>query len=290
VTGAEPSALLVQRRRLAGELQRLREAAGLTTYELGDRLGVSQSKVSKIENARVAVSVADVRAWLSAVGASASKSTELAQRAEQALTEAVTWRAALREHDLPAMQQEVALLEQTATSIRVFQPTLVPGLLQTADYARRVYLAAHTAGRPDIAAAVTARLERQAVLYDEEKRFEFVITEAALRWRLGPAKVMVAQLDRIRSVATLPNMAIGIIPLTAEAAVWHSHGFNFFEGPNGDDFVHVETLTTGLNISDSNDVQRYREVFERLKAVAAFEEESQELIGQLVDEFRREAK
>ena len=254
------------------------------------RLGVSQSKVSKIENARVAVSVADARAWLSAVGASADKSAELAQRAEQAVTEAVTWRAALREHDLPAMQQEVALLEQTATAIRVFQPALVPGLLQTADYARRVYLSGHRAERPDIGAAVIARLERQAVLYEEEKRFEFVITEAVLRWRLGPIGVMLSQLDRIRSVATLPNVAVGIIPLVAEAAVWHSHGFNLFEGPDGEDFVHVETLTAGLNISDPNDVQRYREAFDRLKGVAAFEHQSAELIERLIDEFRRQGE
>jgi transcriptional regulator with XRE-family HTH domain len=289
VTETHPSGLLFERRRLAIGLQQLREVAGLTTYQLANRLGVSQSKISKIENARVAVSVRDVEAWARATGASPEKSTELVERAELALTEAVNWRSALRE-GLPVKQRQVGELERAATVVRNFQLAVIPGLLQTADYARRMFLGHHPAGRPDIGAAVAARLERQAILYDETKRFEFIVTEAVLRWRVGHASMMLAQLDRIRSLATLPNVVVGIIPLAAEVPVWHGNAFTLFEFEDNDgdanSMVHVELLTSWTNVSDPNDVGAYREAFQRLRDAAVFDEAAQALLTAIMEDLR----
>jgi transcriptional regulator with XRE-family HTH domain len=288
VTETHPSELLLERRRLATWLQQLREVAGLTTYQLAGRLGVSQSKVSKIENARVAVSVHDVGAWARATGASPERTTELIERAELALTEAVNWRSALRE-GLPVKQRQVGELERAATVVRLFQLAVIPGLLQTADYARRMFLGHHPAGRPDIGAAVAARLERQAILYDETKRFEFIITEAVLRWRVGHVPMMLAQLDRIRSLATLPNVAVGIIPLAAEVPDWHGHAFTLFEFEDDEDanaLVHVELLTSWTNVSDPDDVGAYREAFQRLREAAVFDEAAQALLAAIMDDLR----
>jgi len=292
VTETHTSELLIERRRLATALQQLREAAGLTTYELANQLGVSQSKVSKIENARVAVRDVDiVDAWARATGASPEKTRELVERAELALTEAVNWRSALRE-GLPVKQRQVGELERTATVIRIFQLAVIPGLLQTADYARRMFLGHHPAGRPDIGAAVAARLERQAVLYDETKRFEFIITEAVLRWRVGPIPMMLAQLDRVRSLATLPNVAVGIIPLAVEMPGWHGNAFTLFEFEDDEDensLVHVELLTSWTNVSDPNDVGTYREAFQRLGDAAVFDEAAQALVTAIMDDLRASA-
>jgi Domain of unknown function (DUF5753) len=92
-----------------------------------------------------------------------------------------------------------------------------------------------------------------------------VIAEAALRWRLGPAQMMLAQLDRISSIATLPDIAIGIIPQVAEVAAWHIHGFTILDNQiEGAALVRVETLTAGLLVSDPDAVERYRQAFHLL--------------------------
>jgi hypothetical protein len=86
---------------------------------------------------------------------------------------------------LTERQREIGELEKEATSICVFQPTMVPGLLQIADYARRVMGHGNLSDQADIDAAVQKRLERQTILYDQTKRF-VLLTEIALRWRPGP--------------------------------------------------------------------------------------------------------
>lgn len=277
-----PLALLVERNRLAAELRRLRQAAGLSTYALADLIGVSQSKVFKMETGRTAARPADVEAWARATGSSSGEIGRLVERAERARTEAVAWRGAMGQ-GLPRLQEEVAALEQVATTIRMYHPVLVPGHLMTAEYARRLYVAQYTDDRPDIGAAVAAWMERQTILYDESKRFEFVLTEAALRWSIAPRPVQLAQLDRIRQVLTLPNVNLGILPLGIALPVWHSHGFTIYEDRNddGDPSVHVETLTASLSVSDPADVETYRRTFASLRSAAVVEEAATAIVGQV---------
>jgi transcriptional regulator with XRE-family HTH domain len=266
---ASPGDQLIARRRLADELRRRRLVSGLSTHELARRLGVGQSSISRYENGERAPSVADVRRWGEETGATLEELQGLALDAERALTEAVAWRGVMR-GGLPRKQQEVAALEYVAGVVRIYHPVLVPGLLQTADYARRVFETGWPDGRPDFASAVAARVERQAVLYDTSKRFEFLVTEAALRWRFAPPAVQAAQLDRIRTMATLPNITIGIVPLIADDMPWHSHGFSMYDDriDGGDPLVQVETLTAGVNVSDHADVDEYRQAFARLLRAA----------------------
>lgn len=284
---APPLAILVERHRLATDLQRLRRAAGLSGYELARRLGISQSKVSKIEHAHAAISVAEVEAWGRVTSAKSEQIVRLAERAERALSEAVNWRGAMRE-GLPRLQEEVASLEAVSATVRSYHPVLVPGLLQTAEYARRIYEAGQVEDRPDIAAAVAARIERQAVLYQQAHRFEFVVPEVALRWRIAPPGVYLAQLDRISSVATLPNVEVGILPLTAEIPVWHSHGFTLFEErfDGGDALAHVETLTAGVNVSDAADLDEYRQAFAELRRAALTSHEALSLVAEVMADLR----
>ena len=99
------------------------------------------------------------------------------------------------------LQEDSLQLEASAATILNFQIAGIPGLLQVPEYARRVFAAGHPVGQPDIAAAVAARMNRQAILYDDSKHLEFILTEAAVRWRLGPENLMRAQVDKIIDVS-----------------------------------------------------------------------------------------
>jgi hypothetical protein len=229
-------------------------------------------------------SLADIDSWARVTGASPQRHREVRELAEAAAVETISWSRAAR-RGLPELQQDVRELEATSATIVNYQPTIVPGLLQTAEYARRLVSSGYPGGRPDMSAAITARLDRQAILYDDSKRLEFVIAEAALRWRLGPSQMMLAQLDRIANVATLPNVTVGIIPQMTEIAVWHIHGFAILDDrSDGPAVVRVETLTTGLSISDPEAVERYRQAFRRLKDAAVLNDEAGELIRALTGE------
>jgi transcriptional regulator with XRE-family HTH domain len=283
----DPLDLLGTRQRLAAELLRLRLDAGLSTHQLAERIGASQSKVSKIERARVAVAVPDVRAWAKATGLSNARVDQLVAVAERALTDTLTRRTILR-HGIPANQQRLGDIERKAGLIREFAPDLVPGLLQTADYYRQILASVRLPDTVDPAAAIAARLDRQAVLYDEAKQFHFVLTETAVRWRYGSAESHRIQLDRVASLATLPNVHLGVIPHGIAAPVWHSHGFVLFDAlPDGaEPLVSMETLHAVLRTSEPSDVADYHDTFERLRRVALTGEAAIQLVAAIVADLR----
>jgi hypothetical protein len=126
---------------------------------------------------------------------------------------------------------------------------MVPGLLQVADYARRVMEQGNPSSQADLAAAVSKRMERQTILYDQSKHFEFLITEGALRWRPGPPELMKAQLDRLVSMASLPNVELGVLSLDQEAVDAYLHPFVIFE-LNEETSVTVETYSTQLQVNE----------------------------------------
>lgn len=276
-------------RRLGLALRGLRLDARLTGNQLAELTGLSQSTISRIELGQAMPSLADIDGWARVTGASRERQDELRELAEAAAVETISWSRATR-RGLPELQKDVRELEATSAVILNFQPTIVPGLLQTADYARRLVTSGYPAGRPDIAAAVTARLDRQAILYDDSRRLEFVIAEGALRWRLGPPQTMITQLDRVASLATLPNVTIGVIPQVAEVPAWHVHGFAILdERSAGPPLVRVETLTTGLSISDPDAVERYRQAFRMLREAAVFGDQAAALIRALMSGSRHPA-
>ncbi len=275
-----------QRLRLGSALRRLRLRADLTGEQLAQQAGMSQSKVSRIELGQSAAAVADVERWAQATGASDDERAELLELAEAAVTETIAWRT-VGDRGLGGLQRDVQVMEISAATIRYFHPVLVPGLLQTAEYYRRLGKATFPEGRPDLAAAMAARMERQAMLYDETKRLEFVTTEVALRWRFGPPPTMLAQLDRILTVATLTSVEIGIIPQTAELAPSYMHGFTIFDDRGDEDpIVEVETLTTRLTITDPRDVETYRQHFARLREAAVSGDDALALLRAIMADLR----
>ena len=225
---------------------------------------MSQAKISKLETGQTTASVEDVERLANVLGATPDQAVALVDQAKGLATQLLTWRA-MRRQSLVDHQQRFRELEAAARLIRVFQPSLVPGLLQTAEYARQVFLRAGTIGTTaDVAAAVQARLDRQAVLFDSAKRFDFLFTEAALRSRIASDMVMRVQVDRIVTLASLENVTVGYIPLAAELDVVPLNGFTLFD----DQAVYVETISAELLHRDDRDIGLYSETFERLQAVA----------------------
>lgn len=275
-----------QRRRLADGLKRLRLNAQFSAEKLGVELGWSQSKVSKIENGVTRPKESDVRLWLQKCGADDATREELTELAAEVSTQATTWRK-VNQTGYGAQQRGRAERDAETSGIAIFQSEVVPGLLQTADYARRV-LEVHSQAPPgEIAAAVVARLDRQAVLFDESKTIEVVMTETALRWRPGSAAVNLAQLDRIASLATLSTVNIGVIPLVAQAAAKPLHSFFIRRTADGGE-VQVETLTAEVEVTAPADVAAYEAFFREQQEHAVYGEELQDLLRRLAEALRND--
>ena len=221
--------------------------------------------------------------WARAARASDTDRAELLGIAEAAAAEMVSWRKAMV-RGLARLQEDSRDLEATAATILNFQTAGVPGLLQVPEYARRTFATESQASEAEIAAAVAARMNRQAIVYTGSKNLTFIMTEGAVRWRLGPESLIRAQTEKIIGVADLENVTIGIIPQATQADVWHDHGFNILDdrGDADDPVVHVETLTRGLTITDPADVAVYKDTFARLQQLAVTGPDVQSLLRQIV--------
>jgi Domain of unknown function (DUF5753) len=217
-------------------------------------------------------SLDDVRAWAAATNATPEEVRELGGLVQRLATEATSWRI-LHRLGLTQHQRQLGELEQAARRIVVFQPTMIPGLLQIAEYARRVMSQGNPSTQADMAQAVRERLERQGILYDQTKHFEFLLTETALRWRPGPAGMMREQLDRLISMASLPNVSLGILMLDQEAPDAFLHPFVLFE-LDDEALVTVETYSAEMQVNDPQEVAVYRRTLERLRDMAVWSREA----------------
>ena len=267
---------------LAEQLYRLRKAASLTGDELAGRLGwgkTGRTKISKIENGKQLPSAGDIEAWATACGHPEAARALLDLRAD---VEAVhhSWRGRLR-YGHAAVQDDYDRRVRAATRIRNSAPVILPGLLQTAGYARAIM--GHVAelwGTTDPDAAVEARMRRQEVLYDQSRTFEFVITEASLRLLPCPPQVMAGQLDRLLSL-DLDNVTLGIIPMGVRLAVLPFNDFLMLDGR-----ATVETHGSEDEVGEEESAV-YGRIFDALMAEAVTGDEAWRLITAAASELRR---
>jgi transcriptional regulator with XRE-family HTH domain len=275
----DTSGELAGRELLAAELRRIRDLAGVSGRDLAQRIGISQSKVSRIESGAVVPSLPEVTAWGKELGVSAETQERLTALIEAAYDEVHPWRTAVRRRR--NLQDTIHDLEATAARVYTFQPALVPGLLQTAEYARRViamFRRQYDDAEP--AAEVAGRMNRQLALYEAHRHFDFLITETALRWRPGPVPLQLAQLDRIASISTLENVTVGVIPLDVEATALTTHNFVVYEGEEGagDATVTVETIHAEMTVDSAEHVALYRARWSELCRTALFGDDAREFL------------
>jgi transcriptional regulator with XRE-family HTH domain len=260
----------------------LRKAAGLTGDQLAAALGwgeaTGRGKVSKIENDRQMPSEDDIRSWVSATG-HPELADELLDLRAGMLTKRTRWRQGLRAGGAEGVQEERDRRTREATVIRNAETVLIPGLLQTSEYARGVYAQASLLyGTVDVDVLVRARMQRQDVLYDTSKTFEFVMTEAALLLMPCPRQVMLGQLDRLLSLG-MPNVTLGIIPLATELPLVPYNSFLLLDGD-----LTVETLAGKDEERDSSAL--YNRIFDLLMQEARTGDDARRLIAAAAGRLR----
>jgi transcriptional regulator with XRE-family HTH domain len=268
------------RARLARQLRELRRAAGLGGIEAGRRSGISQSKISKIENGVLGASPDDVRKLSEVYGAPPGEQHELIALAESLRTETVEPRRVTLSRGAHQMQQRIRRLEASASLLRSFQPCMIIGLLQTEAYARLVF-GVSTTGRA-LDRAVEARMARQADLHHGPSRAVLIMTEGALRWQAGSTGVMLEQIGAITDATKSPDMRVGIIPYSTPVDVFPRHGFHLYDS----DAVIIGTETGTATIIDNDDVADYEKLFGRLESLAAFGEAARQVLARVADDYR----
>jgi transcriptional regulator with XRE-family HTH domain len=269
----------VRGRRLTTELRRLREQAGLTCEDVGQRLECSGTRISRIETGRIGARPGDVRELLDIYGVTGAGADALVQLARDARRKG-WWHAYGRA--LPPWFESYVGLEADAVRLGDFQPMVVPGLLQTEDYARAVLRGAPQAGcGTDIGAQVALRMQRQAILDQASPpQVQVVLSESVLRAQVGSPAVMRAQLRRLASLAGRPDLTIQVLPLYTAAHVQPVSPFTMLEfaDPADATVVYLEHLTGSLFLEDADEVRRYRAMFDHLCAEALGPGQSADLI------------
>jgi len=267
---------------LAERLYRMRQAIRpkLTQERMGADLGWPTSKISKIERGNQMPTAEDIEAWTARCGR-----PEETQDLLDLLEDAKTIRRQARTRAARSQAgQQVSMDERTraARRIRDAEPMAIPGLLQTPGYARAIAeQVAAVYGAGDIDAAVAARMQRQAVLYDQDKEFQFVITEAALRMPPCPVPVMTGQLDRLQVVLDMRNITLAVIPMGTALSFAPFFGFMML-----DDTVIVEDYL-GSNETSGEAAAVFERIFGLLMDEAVTGSEARELILSAASSLRQ---
>ncbi|GAB2474387.1 helix-turn-helix transcriptional regulator [Promicromonospora xylanilytica] len=262
--------ILAARNDLGARLRDLRRAAGLTGQQLAGSLSWAQPKISKIETGRQTPSDDDVRSWCRATGSERMAEALLADL-HTLQTRHREWQRVMRA-GLAAEQSAMGRQEQDTRIFRAFQPTIVPGLLQTPDYARGIIerVSRTTGQRMDVDEVVAARMQRQNILYDTSKKFRLVLTEAALLNYVCSPSAMPGQIDRLINLAMLPNVRLGIIPFDKSYVIVPTHAFWVYD----DQLVLVETVSAQLNLAQPQEIEQYTKVFETMALTAVYDDKA----------------
>lgn len=276
---------MAERTDLGQALRALRKDKGLTEVELAKQVGITQTSVWRYEAGKRLPPPDLLERMADALGASKRLKRDLLEQLHGAQTQLESVRA-IAQRGLGRRQGEIARIEAKATHIRSFQAAVVPGLLQTPDYARRIFEEPEQVGFgtrvEDVARALAVRLDRQTVLHDRDKRFGFVVTEAVLLWPRGDTREMLAQLDRLQTVSELGNVDLAILPLGVRPPLSPLNSFTIYD----EDLVHIQTLTTQLAVHDPSDIALYIRAHEAFRAAALSGPDAQELLASVAARLR----
>jgi transcriptional regulator with XRE-family HTH domain len=285
---AEVQGSAIQRGRLTRELRRIRKDAGMTQDQVATAMEWSLSKLIRIEGGGVSISVSDLKSLLTLYQIADEGHVEelitLARAARQR-----SWFTAFRDITSPQYVTFVGY-EAAASIIRQFEPTLIPGQLQTEEYARAVTLE-YAADRVD--KLVEIRIRRQELLEEPRRLFFFILDEAAIRRQVGaptnPA-IMRRQLRRLIEIARQPNITIEIVPFSAGVHAGMKGSFTVLEFPGDDeDVLYLENARGGasnpsvLLTGEDPQILTHRVAFERLREQSLGPKESIELISRVAE-------
>ncbi|MEU5093936.1 helix-turn-helix transcriptional regulator [Streptomyces sp. NPDC020996] len=277
----------VRRRRLGQELRRLRELKGMTAEEVAERLLVSQSKISRLENGRRSISQRDVRDLCGVYEVEDHRIVDSLMQMAKDSRQQGWW------HSFGDIPYSVYIgLETDAASLRVYDPQVVPGLLQTRQYAESLIAGAlpETAAA-DIDKRVQVRMRRQDRITAPENplRLWTVMDEAALRRVVGNRSLMRDQLEHLVEQSQLPHVTVQVIPFEMGAHPGLNGQYAILEFPDAADssVVYIEGVTSDLYLEKANDVQKYSVMYEHLRAQALNPDQSRQFIADIAKEYAR---
>ncbi|MEU6660608.1 helix-turn-helix transcriptional regulator [Streptomyces sp. NPDC046821] len=275
----------VRRRRLGQELRRLRELKGMTAEEVAERLLVSQSKISRLENGRRSISQRDVRDLCGVYEVEDHRIVDSLMQMAKDSRQQGWW------HSFGDIPYSVYIgLETDAASLRVYDPQVVPGLLQTRAYAETLITGAlPETTTTDIDKRVQVRVRRQERIAAPENplRLWTVLDESALRRVVGSREVMREQLEHLVEQSQLPHVTVQVIPFDMGAHPGLNGQYAILEFPDAADssVVYIEGVTSDLYLEKANDVQKYSVMYEHLRAQALNVEQSRQFIAKIAQEY-----
>lgn len=277
----------VRRRKLGEELRRLRLDAGLTSRDAGRLAGWHQSKVSRIETGASGVKVADVTLLLDVYGVGDPQLRALLETLAGAADGAGSgWWHAFRGL-IPPEYRDFISLEANACAARTLETSVVPGLLQTPDYARAVTRAAlEELPAETVNSLVEVRIARQSVLRTERPlKLSAVLDKAALRREVGGCRVMREQLRQLAETAQLPHVRLQVLPFSVGGYVGLTGPFVIFSFSNTSDLdvVALDHLTSSLYLERKEDLEVYSAAFRTMQKRALSPADSLDLIARLSD-------
>jgi len=274
----------VRRRRLGMELRRLREDADYTLERVAETLECSDSKISRIETGQVGATPRDVRDMLELYGVDGKQRDELMQLAREGRQKG-WWNT----YDDQVIRMLIGF-EAAATTIRAYEAMVVPGLLQTVDYARAVIRAVRPGLRPeDVERRVEVRTARQRDLVQTDPPTVWVVVdEAALRRPVGGVEVMHEQVLRLIETAAWPTVTLQVLPFESAEHAGMDGAFTIYEfsEPADPAVVYLENATSDLYLETAEELRRYTLLFDHLRAAAMKPKDSSEFLSGLAEELR----
>ena len=285
ITAQPGSGPTVLRILLGSQLRMLREVKGITREEAGYAIRASGSKISRMELGRVSFKERDVTDLLRLYGVDEDEAATLVELAIQANSPG--WWHKYGDV-LPDWFQVYVGLEEAASLIRLYEVQFVPGLLQTADYARAVVRLGQPGAAPDeIERRISLRLARQELLTKPGgPRLWAIVDEAALRRPIGGREVMRAQLVQLLEATEQPQVTLQVMPFRSGGHAAEAGAFTIMRFPEPDlpDVVYLEQLTSALYLDKRDDVEKYTEVMERLSVEAESPERSVHILSGMLEE------
>ncbi|MEU8028753.1 helix-turn-helix transcriptional regulator [Streptomyces sp. NPDC049099] len=275
----------VRRRRLGQELRRLRELKGMTAEEVAERLLVSQSKISRLENGRRSISQRDVRDLCGVYEVEDQRIVDSLMEMARDSRQQGWW------HTFGDIPYSVYIgLETDAESLRVYEPQLVTGLLQTRAYAEALVQGAlPETSTAEIEKRVQVRMRRQERITAENNplRLWVVLDEAALRRVVGSKLVMREQLEHLIEMSQLPHVTVQVLPFEVGAHPGLNGQYAILEFTDAADssVVYLEGVTSDLYLEKAQDVQRYAVMYEHLRAQSLNVEQSRQYIAKVAKQY-----
>jgi transcriptional regulator with XRE-family HTH domain len=264
---------------LGVRLRDIRRDAGLSGTKLALNTGWQSSKVSKIEHGKQTPSEGDLRVWCEHCRA-LGQLPDLIAAVRSIETQFAEWRRIMRGGTRRRQQASAAVYER-ARLFRIYEPAVVPGLLQTREYAVAVLSTFIDFIRvPDDAEqGAAARLERQRVLTHGDRRFHMVLGEQTLHTNVGGTEVMAGQLEHLLTMLKLPRLRLGIITADAPYRVPLNNGFWILD----EALIQFDTYSAELSLVRPDEIALYGRAFERLAALAVYGAEARTIISRTLD-------